>query len=68
MQIFPRFKKSTNQGVGDITWSLPFFQTTVESRVLTFVYNMEINFFQKVTVNKHQVALNRQSEKASMCF
>ena len=28
----------------------------VESRVLPRVYNMKINFFQKVTVNKHKIS------------
>ena len=40
---------------------------TVESRALTCVYNVEINFSQKVKVYTHKI-FPTKSEKASMCF
>ena len=38
---------------------------SVKLRVLTQVFNMEINFF---SPNKHQISTYREFEKASMCF
>ena len=40
---------------------------TVESRALMCVYNVEINFSQKVKVYTHKI-FPTKSEKASMCF
>ena len=46
-------------------WKLHMYIVhTVKSRVLTRVYNMEINFFPK---GHSKFPLHRQSEKASMC-
>ena len=43
--------------------------STVKLRVLTLVYNMEINFFPKSHSKYNiKIPLQRQSEKDSMCF